>query len=196
MASNEKGDKKTMLLDAAAEIFSRDGYHKAKVGDIAKHAGVGKGTVYEYFVSKKELFQEVVRSSLGEYEEWIKLEVGSVEKWDEKLKKMVEANIEFALNYRNLARIVSGDPGGIGESTKRWLINERNSMKKFVEHIILNGTRDKIFRPVDPDITSHIVLGALGAVIGKILFDDETDEHEGVKNKLMDILMYGVNLDK
>ena len=167
-------------------------YYKAKVEDIAKHAGVGKGTIYEYFTSKKALFQEMVRGSLEEYEILIRQEVDSVKGWDKKLGKLIEANIKFAANYRDLAKIVSSDPGSIGEASKKWLINERISMIKFIEDIILCGIEDSTFREVDPNITAIAFLGALGSVVGKLLFDDDPFQQSEVKQKLMDIFIGGI----
>jgi len=37
-------------------VFSREGYHRAKMEAVAEEAGIGKGTVYEYFKSKTDLF--------------------------------------------------------------------------------------------------------------------------------------------
>lgn len=192
MFDTEKRDKKSMLLDAAAVVFSKDGYYKAKVEDIARHAGVGKGTVYEYFSSKKELFQEMVKGSLEEYEILIRQELDKVDRWDKKLEKLIEANFKFAEDYRNLAKVVSSDPGGLGEASKKWLINERVSMTKFVGDLISFGIKDGTFREVDPYFTSVAFLGVLGSVIGKLLFDDEPFQHDEVKNKLMDIFLNGI----
>lgn len=44
------------ILDAALAVFSKAGFHKARIEDIAERAGVAKGTVYLYFPGKKELF--------------------------------------------------------------------------------------------------------------------------------------------
>jgi AcrR family transcriptional regulator len=49
------------ILVAATETFARYGFKKASVDDIARRAGIGKGTVYLHFESKEELFGAVVR---------------------------------------------------------------------------------------------------------------------------------------
>ena len=134
----------------------------------------------------------MVRGSLEEYEILIRQEVDSVKGWDKKLEKLIEANIKFAANYRNLAKIVSSDPGSIGEASKKWLINERISMIKFIEDIILCGIEDSTFREVDPNITAIAFLGALGSVVGKLLFDDDPFQQSEVKQKLMDIFIGGI----
>jgi len=52
----EKIDKHELILDAALSVFSQDGFQRSKMEKIAKAADLGKGTLYEYFRSKEELF--------------------------------------------------------------------------------------------------------------------------------------------
>ncbi|MBI1684120.1 TetR/AcrR family transcriptional regulator [Caulobacter hibisci] len=54
------------LLAVAAEIFAREGFAAAKIGEIAAAAGVSKKTIYRYVCSKEDLFVEVVRARLGQ----------------------------------------------------------------------------------------------------------------------------------
>ncbi|MBK7551220.1 MAG: TetR/AcrR family transcriptional regulator [Syntrophaceae bacterium] len=50
------------IVNAAAEIFGEKGFHKAKIGDIAKRAGIAHGTVYRYFPNKQALAIEIIGS--------------------------------------------------------------------------------------------------------------------------------------
>jgi AcrR family transcriptional regulator len=52
----QKEIKKNQIIEAAARVFARSGYAKAVIADIAIEADIGKGTVYEYFQSKEDLF--------------------------------------------------------------------------------------------------------------------------------------------
>lgn len=54
-ASERNPDKRERILDAAEEIFARDGFFAAKVSDVAKQAGIADGTIYLYFKGKDEL---------------------------------------------------------------------------------------------------------------------------------------------
>ncbi len=49
------------ILTAATETFGRFGFKKTSIDDIARRAGIGKGTVYLHFESKEELFAAVIR---------------------------------------------------------------------------------------------------------------------------------------
>jgi len=48
-------DKRNFILTAATTIFANTGFHKARIQDIAKLAGVGDGTIYQYFRNKEDL---------------------------------------------------------------------------------------------------------------------------------------------
>jgi AcrR family transcriptional regulator len=52
---------RTRLLDAAERVFAEFGYHAASIVKITEAAGVGQGTFYLYFASKKDVFDELVR---------------------------------------------------------------------------------------------------------------------------------------
>ena len=51
-----KKEKKASIIEAAARVFARRGYSRTLMANIATEAGIGKGTVYEYFDSKEDLF--------------------------------------------------------------------------------------------------------------------------------------------
>lgn len=52
------------LLDAALDLFVERGYAATRLEDVARRAGVSKGTLYLYFENKEELFKAVVRASI------------------------------------------------------------------------------------------------------------------------------------
>ena len=54
-------ETRNALLAAASTLFARDGYHETSVPDIVQAAGVGHGTFYEYFRSRREILLELTR---------------------------------------------------------------------------------------------------------------------------------------
>ena len=51
-----KAERRRAMLEAAGQVFARDGYERSRVDVIAREARVGKGTIYEHFGSKENLF--------------------------------------------------------------------------------------------------------------------------------------------
>jgi len=60
-------ERPKQILDAALAVFAERGLAAARLEDIAKLAGVSKGTIYLYFANKEELFRGVVRSTVIEF---------------------------------------------------------------------------------------------------------------------------------
>jgi AcrR family transcriptional regulator len=65
--------RREAILSAALDEFSLRGFAAARLDDVAKRAGVAKGTIYLYFRDKEALFQEIVRSLMGPF-------VGTIER--------------------------------------------------------------------------------------------------------------------
>lgn len=57
-------DKREAILAAALDEFSSRGFAATRLDDVAKRAGVAKGTIYLYFRDKESLFQELIRAML------------------------------------------------------------------------------------------------------------------------------------
>jgi AcrR family transcriptional regulator len=58
-------ERREAILAAALEEFSASGFAATRLDDVARRAGVAKGTIYLYFRDKETLFQELVRAMLG-----------------------------------------------------------------------------------------------------------------------------------
>jgi AcrR family transcriptional regulator len=59
-----RAERRDAILSAALDEFSSRGFAAARLDDVAKRAGVAKGTIYLYFRDKDALFQELIRSML------------------------------------------------------------------------------------------------------------------------------------
>jgi len=67
----DKKQKKEHILDAALGVFVNKGFSNVVINDIAKVAGIGKGTVYEYFKSKEDLFSELLIHLFARHKNYI-----------------------------------------------------------------------------------------------------------------------------
>ena len=59
--SADDGAKRRQVMEGAREIFMSEGFDAASMNDIARAAGVSKGTLYAYFDSKEALFEALIR---------------------------------------------------------------------------------------------------------------------------------------
>ena len=59
-----KPNKRTLITDAAVEVFAERGFHQARISDIARKAGVADGTIYLYFKNKEDLLLSIFEEKM------------------------------------------------------------------------------------------------------------------------------------
>ncbi len=59
-------EKRALIMNVALEHFAKDGYHNTTISQIARHAGISKGLLYNYFKGKEELLSEIINRSTKE----------------------------------------------------------------------------------------------------------------------------------
>jgi AcrR family transcriptional regulator len=59
-------EKKTLIMDVALKHFANEGYFKTTINHIARHAGISKGLMYNYFESKESLLSAIITRSVSE----------------------------------------------------------------------------------------------------------------------------------
>ena len=86
------GPKEERILEAAYELFDKNGFHQTKISDIAKASGIGKGTVYEYFSSKEEILEKVIWHMFSQYEEKLRANIDKAEGALSKVRAFLETD--------------------------------------------------------------------------------------------------------
>lgn len=87
--------KRESILQAAAEAFSRLGFRKTSIGDIASAAGVAKGTIYLAAKSKEDLFYQAVLRDLREWLASLARLIDPRRPADELLERLAVASVEY-----------------------------------------------------------------------------------------------------
>jgi len=59
-------EKRSLIMNTALEHFASEGFHNTTINHIARHAGISKGLMYNYFRSKDDLLSEIIDRSISE----------------------------------------------------------------------------------------------------------------------------------
>lgn len=94
-------EQKENILDAAFVVFGANGYHDAKMIDIAKKAGVSKGTLYLYFPSKESLYIAVNDRSFLYFIANAKRETDRCETFRQKLYSIARHHLYFFITQES-----------------------------------------------------------------------------------------------
>jgi len=97
-----KERREEQIYKAALKIFSKNGYYKADMDIIAQKAKIGKGTVYRYFESKKNLFISLVEWGLNQLKDEILTNIEGIDDEIEKINTALEVYFNFYKNKRIL----------------------------------------------------------------------------------------------
>lgn len=124
--------KEKQILAAARRIFAASGYYQARVEDIAREAGIGKGTVYEYFTSKEELYLEMLLEIADSYVSGLAEVLGQPGDLREKLLGIGRHLRDFLLEHGQLARMFLQDPGPVNRKLQKHLFRIRRDRKSVV----------------------------------------------------------------
>jgi AcrR family transcriptional regulator len=184
--------RKKTIIDAAIQVFSSKGYHNTRMEEIATIAGIGKGTIYEYFDSKLQLFQEMLESSLQSYYET--LDAGNKENmsFEERVYLLFEAHLIFCREQKQLTRIIFWDTEIFDEELKDWTIKIRKEKEEKLIAIVQEGINRGEIRDVGARLVSQIIIGSLGSIWVPITLEGWEVDPAHLARQLTEILMNGI----
>jgi AcrR family transcriptional regulator len=67
-------EKMTLIMDVALEHFANEGYYRTTINHIARHAGMSKGLMYNYFESKEALLKAIIHKSVNEVYKYLHID--------------------------------------------------------------------------------------------------------------------------
>jgi AcrR family transcriptional regulator len=147
------------ILAAAIEVFGEHGLSAARIDDIARRAGVSKGTIYLYFPTKEALFQEMVRQTIIARIELSEQNVSALHTATEQITVFLD-NWWTALrspDYLTVFRLVLAEMHHFPELTEFYsrevVLRAMTLLSGLIERGVANGE----FRPVDPVVTARIL---------------------------------------
>lgn len=152
------------ILLAAANVFRRQGYHGAKMSDIAAEVDLTAGSLYHHFPEgKQQILGEVLNAGLDQ----ITAEVQAIVEDntlmpDEKLRKVIHANILGLTRNTSIAAALVFETRTIMENpeARKAYLQRRDSFEYLYNQVIQEGIDAGLFRSVDVPIFTKTILGA------------------------------------
>jgi len=187
--------KRQLILEAAFEVFSRKGFHGAKVDEIAEKAGIGKGTIYEYFKSKADVFHNMYIWYVEKY--FAELEAGLLEDIPvtDKLYTIIKNHIVFMNTIKGLAgKLLSESCSHVelGVDFRETMISAYKEKINKVKIILEEGIEQGLFRPLDTNLLSTLFFGCLGGVSHAMFLLDIDIDPDEIASKFVNLLLNGI----
>ena len=187
-------EKKECILSAATRLFARFGFKKTSVDQIAKDAGVAKGTVYLAADTKEDLFYQAVHREVRAYTAEIAKLIDPRKQADVMLAETTMAGIQY-LEERPLVRdLIFGNHQILLPEWAERLDELRSLGRTNCAEIIRLGIRQGLFR-ADLDVEELSMLLEDMAIATQVFHNRGTNKAERLRKRLVagfDLLMNGI----
>lgn len=157
--ARERG-RREALLAAARDVLVQDGYHAARIDDIARRAGVAKGTYYLYFKDKRAIFAELVDGLVARIEAAI-VRVDETADLGAQVRHNIRATVAVLAEDRELARVVLAPTAGLDAAFSATIAEMHDRVVAILSKALADGQALGVVGPGDSDLLATFAIGAL-----------------------------------
>ena len=151
-------ERPAQIIEAALAIFGERGLAAARLEDIAKRAGLSKGTIYLYFPNKEELFREVVRRTvipkLEQREQTYLTATGSAIEVLDSFMRTFWISIRSS-GFAPMFRLVHAEIHNFPDLAAFYAEEVVSRSHKLITALIAKGVKSGEFRDVDPGVAAR-----------------------------------------
>ena len=151
------------ILDAALACFAERGFAATRLDDVARHAGITKGTLYLYFPNKEELFKEVVRQAIiANIARGEALVAESAEPASVLLERLIHHWAQLiATPASAIPKLVIAESGNFPDIARFYVDEAVNRGRALIRSVIRKGVARGEFRAVDVGSSTYCVLAPM-----------------------------------
>jgi AcrR family transcriptional regulator len=166
--------RRTEIVDAARTIFARRGFAHGIMDEIAREAGVAKGTLYLYFRSKTEIYRAVLDHDMRALRESTLERLDAAKGLRDKIRAFALARLERAEANKEFFRIMDSEGGALSYSRSQYRDWLREPVLRLAAAISKAAEQGKI-RRVDPEKTAWLIADMTrGTIQRRLLSQSET----------------------
>ena len=190
--------KADAIIRAAIQIFARDGLEKGKIADIAVEAGIGKGTVYEYFSSKEDIFHAIVDTLMGDMVDASEKLYSMQLSPHDKLRTFMRMNTELVFELGDAVLIMTEIWAQGARAIRRGqhqstvLSTGYNKMRSLVVNILKAGVMSHEFREMNYDGVATLCLAFIDGFIWQFMLNDDRDAFDQALKEGIQSFMKGL----
>jgi AcrR family transcriptional regulator len=193
----DRKEKKNLIIRSAIRVFSKMGFARSKMMQIAEAAGIGKGTIYEYFKSKEDLIAAVFSTFIQEIEIKISKKISRHEDPVDKLRTYFNAWLEILnddfLEYGDLMIDIWAESVRLHEGKDIFDLNGMyHRLGKQLASILNQGIAQNRFKPFNTPVLASVILATMDGLFLQWLLNKKAfDMHDSVR-QMSEILIAGI----
>lgn len=195
MPRKKQEEKYSKILDAATRVFAREGFHNAKIEDVAKEAGVAHGTVYLYFGGKDDLLISIFRENLEELVEYVGSEVDKEANAEDKLRRMISLQIELIETNSELAELMLVEFPQTGKFLSNSVINDLAAYMDMIANILKEGVAEGAFDDsIDVNMVATVIYSGIQGIATRWILEEMKYPLKKVADEISEVFLSGIKL--
>jgi AcrR family transcriptional regulator len=155
-------ERRRQIFEAAAKVFAAKGYYDATVSEIAQEAGLGKGTIYEYVKSKKELLRLVIEEGHDRMLDQLDIVVEMDLAPEEKFRRAAGIMLSIMDEYSEAAKTLMPEIFGLELTDREFVDKLKNRYISRMQRLYDEGAATGVFKELDSYLVSEIILNMVG----------------------------------
>lgn len=159
-----KAERPGEIVAAALELFVEHGFAATRLEDVARRAGVSKGTVYLYFDSKETLFEAVVREVvIPQVERSEMLARQHQGKQADLLEQLVWNWWQSVSNSPicGIPKLIIAESANFPKTAQFFVDNVINRVRRIFNQVIQAGIEEGEFRQIDPEYVTRLLMSPM-----------------------------------
>ena len=166
--------RRTEIVDAARTVFARRGFAQGIMDEIAKEAGVAKGTLYLYFRSKTEIYKAVLDHDMKALKASTLDRIDAAKSLKEKIRTFALARIERAEANKEFFRIMDSEGSALTYTRSQYRDWLREPVQRLAAAMEKAAEQGKI-RQVDAEKTAWLIADMTrGTIQRRLLSESES----------------------
>jgi len=191
-----KERREEQIYKAALKVFSKDGYYKADMDLVAQRAKIGKGTVYRYFESKKNLFVSLVEWGLNELKDEILTSIEGIDDVTEIINTALEVYFNFYKNHKGFYRVLVYEKYNFMDEISKKYKEKYFAHLHIIENVLQQGIQKGVFKSIDTRSTAIALIGMIDSVLFKWLYENKSSCYDNELATLQEIFFKGILVQK
>lgn len=188
----DKDEVKDTIVGVARNIFSRFGFKKTTMDEIAIAARKGKSSIYYYFTSKEEIYQAVVEKEASLLTLELTNAISKVDDPMEKLKVYVMVRMRTISKLANFYNAIKNEYLSHLDFINQIRVKYDQDEIHMVENILNEGVQNNEFQIENTSLAAIAIVTALKGMEIPMFWEKEEQDVEKRLNDLISILFYGV----
>lgn len=187
----QKEIRREQIIEKASELFAQRDFHAVQMDEIAEAANVAKGTLYNHFSSKEDLYISTIRTRLQNLADLLRTKYKSRDDPWKNMRSFVLHYEKFMIRHHHFFRILRKCDTLFLNGSNGELSTIRQRTRGTLEQVLEKGAQLGQFRNVEPEATANLILGMIES---QVLTNLNNGHRENGFDTILDLLENGLSV--